>query len=269
MKLIAIAALAAGVLAVAGPAAAQDAGALTGLVSTVGEGLGESLGQSITGGQSIFVYATGKAKLPAAPPGAYSVQVTISAPTAVDAARQRDDELARLRAVAGQFGAASEVRAQSLSLGAANTGGFQLPFTMPTGGGAAGAGGDGATPPPKPQFEAKATLLLGEPAPGKAPAFLDALHAAGADAIASGDGQSAFSRLTASYLGGAPDMDPKVWDDATRDAIKTAHDQAATLAAAAGRTVGEARQILFLAKVVTGDEATVTVAVRFGFADGK
>jgi len=271
MKLPVIAALAAGVLVAATPAGAQDAGALTGLVSTLGEGLGQSLGQSIAAGQSVFVYATGRSRLPAAPPGAYSVPISISAPTAVDAARQRDALLARLRAVAVQYGAASAVSDAAISLGDTGAGGFHLNFPIPgTGGATGGAGpGDGSTPPPKPQFEAKATLLLGEPAPGKAAEFLDALHAAGADSIASGDGQSAFSRLTASYLGHAPQVDPKIWDDATRAAIQNAHDQAATLAAAAGRTVGEARQILFLAKTIDGDDASVTVAVRFGFADGK
>jgi len=270
MKLPVIAALAAGVLVAATPAGAQDAGALTGLVSTLGEGLGQSLGQSIAGGQSVFVYATGRSRLPAAPPGAYSVPISISAPTAVDAARQRDALLARLRAVAVQYGAASAVSDAAISLGDNSAGGFHLNFPIPGATGASGAaGGDGSTPATKPQFEAKATLLLGEPAPGKAAEFLDALHAAGADSIASGDGQSAFSRLTASYLGHAPQVDPKIWDDATRAAIQNAHDQAATLAAAAGRTVGEARQILFLAKTIDGDDASVTVAVRFGFADGK
>ncbi len=42
--------------------------------------------------------------------------------------------------------------------------------------------------------------------------------------------------------------------------------QAEALAAAGGRKLGEARQILQLNRAVQGDQAVVTVAARFGFA---
>lgn len=270
MKRLATVALAAALIGLAQPAAAQDAGAIAGLLSTVGEGVGQSLGQAIVGGESIFVYARGSAKLPAPQPGAYSVQVTTSAPTAVVAAGQRDAEIDALRAVAVRFSAPFAVTGETLSLGdASGGGGFHLPLGLSTPSGAA-TSQDG-TAAAKPNFDAKATVLLGEPASGKDAEFLDALHQAGADSIASGDGQSLFNRVAASYLGGQhpPPVDPKLLDAATRDAIRSAHDQAATLAEAAGRQVGEARQILFLARGVDGDQATVMVAVRFGFADAK
>jgi len=46
--------------------------------------------------------------------------------------------------------------------------------------------------------------------------------------------------------------------------MNVARRQADVLASAAGRRVGDARQVLMIAKTVQAEDATVTVAVRYG-----
>jgi hypothetical protein len=41
------------------------------------------------------------------------------------------------------------------------------------------------------------------------------------------------------------------------------------LAAAAGRQLGDVKQILFLTRTIQGSDVSVTVAARFGFAPTK
>ena len=238
-------------------ARAQDAGDFAGALAVAGEGIGQSLGQSMQDAESVFVYARGRAPLPSPTPSAYQVEVSASAPSAVDAAAQRDGAVERLRAAARAFGAPSAVTDQSISLGDATQ-----PMSF----------APAAAPETKPMFAAKATMRFGEPANGKAPAFLDALRAAGADSITSqGEGQgSLFTRAISSLSQkAAPEPAEAVWDAATNDAVRAAREQAEVLATAAGRQLGPARQVLLLWRAFDGKEATVTVAVRFGFAAAK
>ena len=65
------------------------------------------------------------------------------------------------------------------------------------------------------------------------------------------------------------DIDDAVWNSAGVDAIHRAREQAATLAAAAGRGLGDVTQITFLTKTVKGGDANVIVAVRFALVAGK
>jgi len=249
-------------------ARAQDAGDFAGALAVAGEGIGQSLGQSMQDAESVFVYARGRAPLPSPTPSAYQVEVSASAPSAVDAAAQRDGAVERLRAAARAFGAPSAVTDQSISLGDAT----QPMSFAPAVRAAIGKAAPDAAPETKPMFAAKATMRFGEPANGKAPAFLDALRAAGADSITSqGEGQgSLFTRAISSLSQkAAPEPAEAVWDAATNDAVRAAREQAEVLATAAGRQLGPARQVLLLWRAFDGKEATVTVAVRFGFAAAK
>ena len=115
MTRVLIGALAAATL-IAGPAAAQESSSFVGLLATSMEGLGQTLGESIVGGQSIFLTAHGQAKLPAPLTGSYFINVDGKSASATDAARQREQKLAELRAVAQRFGVDMEVGDSRFSL---------------------------------------------------------------------------------------------------------------------------------------------------------
>jgi hypothetical protein len=283
MKLVATTLAAVMAIAVSQSARAQDASSYMGVFSTVAEGFGQSVGQSLGGGQSVFVYAQGRAKLPVAPPSvdAYLVQVSDDGPTAADAAGKRDALIAKLRGVAQRFNVTMDVSEQTIAFGdpcaRAGRRGVANPAAceaMSMAGDPTAAPADGkAAGPPKPEFTARAALRFPEPVAGQGPAFLDALHAAGADNIGVADDQqlALYARMRANPLGfgvAAPG-DDKVWEAASRDAVRAARSQASILAQADGREVGEARQILFLTRTANGGDATVTVAVRFELLPAK
>jgi uncharacterized protein YggE len=260
----------------ASAAAAQDTGGFTALLATATEGFGQTLGEAMTNGQSVFVTAHGRAKLPAPLTGSYFVNVDGKSASAVDAARQRETKLAQLRAVAQQFGVPMEVGDSRFSL-ETDTEAQQrrnreiiaeraahpetkAPLAFPNVGDA-----------PK-IFVARTGVRFKEPPAARLAAFLDAIRTAGVDDIrtsltATPPGLLGINQSSEILgFGSVETVDEAIWNAASADAVRNARNQAQTLAAAAGRNVGEARQILFLAKAIQGGEAVVTIAVRFGFA---
>jgi hypothetical protein len=288
MKRLATFLAAAAVLA-AGPTAAQDMGGYAGMFSAVADGMGQGVGQSISGAHSVFVYAQGRAAIrgvaPAtaasAKPETYQVQVAFTGPTAVEAAGKRDALLARLAAVAQRFNAGIRTSDVAIVLGdpcAGRAGRRMIPacFQVMAVAVAPAPAADAPSPSQKkpdlaPQFSATADVTFSIADLTQAPAFLDALHAAGVDAIGNMDetGMAPNLFMRPNAFAAAAAVDEKTWDDATRDAVRAARRQAGILAEADGRSVGEARQILFLARTVDGGQATVTVAVRFDLAGSK
>jgi uncharacterized protein YggE len=113
-------------------------------------------------------------------------------------------------------------------------------------------------------FDASMTIRFHPTDPKRLPAFLDALVAAGIDYDLQGKrSQQAFNPF-ARLGGGEQTVDDATWDRASVDAMNAARRQADVLATAAGRRVGDARQVLMIAKTVQAEDATVTVAVRYG-----
>jgi hypothetical protein len=268
MKLRAAAAVAAAGIAFASPALAQT-GEQAGLLAAVLEGVGQDVSQAIVGGESVFVSASGHAgsTRPTPSPYAYVVQLTASAPTAVEAAGKRDVVLGRLRAAADQYGAAIDVQDPAIAFtNPARPPYRRLPngVVLPMPSSQVGDTGSAAGP----QFEASATVEFGKASPDKEAQFLDALHDAGADNISDPRTTIGAPNMAVEFLGygHTGDVDPRDWDAAMTDAVANARSEATTLAHAAGRDLGEARQILMLSRSVDSGHATVTVAVRFAFA---
>ena len=282
MKHVATAALAAFALSLSVPAAAQqDATSTLGPLSSAVEAFGGGVGQSLMGGDSIFVYAQGRARLgvvpvstPVAAPvsAGYFVSVSFDAPTAAEAIGKRDALVEKLRALGVLFKTGVEVSDAAVTLGEqCNPGRMTMACGVPM----------AIRPPSKaavdtadaqPKFNARATVKIMEPAAGQTAAMLDAVHQAGADNIGGGDDANPYARYRPTSLfnlATTAAANDKGWDEATRNAVRAARAQAALLAAADGRDVGQARQILLLTRTADGADATVTVAVRFDLAKPK
>jgi hypothetical protein len=191
--------------------------------------------------------------------------------SAVEAGKVRDARLAQLRTVAKSFGIAMELGESRFTLDVDHP--AQAKRMRETA--QANVLHPGVFTPadtddiPK-VFKARTGVRFTAPSGDHMPAFLDALRSAGVDEI-SGDLNSRppgmFQQASEILgFGSVEKIDDAIWDAASADAIRSARSQAQTLAAAAGRNVGEARQILFLAKAIQGGDAVVTIAVRFGFA---
>ncbi len=120
---------------------------------------------------------------------------------------------------------------------------------------------------------AKANVRFQAADPTRLPDFLDAIRAAGVESLSGGPAvPGMFNMFQNSQLLGFGDIekvDDVTWDRASRAAMTEARRQADVLAAAAGRSVGEAQQVMSLTRAIQGGEATVTVAVRFGFRPTK
>jgi uncharacterized protein YggE len=274
MKLQFIGGLAVAVLAGVTPAAAQDLSGFAGLLATATEGYAQAFGEAVVNGQSVFVTAHGKAKLPAPLTGSYFINVDGKAASAVDAARQRESKLSQLHAVARTFGVEMELgdskftfetdteaqQRRNREMIADRTAHPGTPLTPMNLG-----------EPPK-VFVARTGVRFKAPPAARLAEFLDAIKSAGVDDIRTSVngppagilGVNASSEVLG--FGSVETIDDAIWNAASADAIRNARNQAQSLAAAAGRNVGEARQILLLAKAIQGGEAVVTVAVRFGFA---
>lgn len=263
------------VLAVApGLAAAQDASPLTSMFAAGVEAFGQSLAELMTNGSSVFVTATGHATLPAPLTDAYLVNIEGRSSSAVEAQRLRDQRLQAARAAAAKFGVTVEVgstafahetdlaaqqrrRNQATAERLAHPG---VPIVEPV-------GSDERV------FVARTGVRFRAADPQRLPAFLDALQAAGVDSPsgslgAVNAGLAGILNQSTQVLGfgSAEQIDPALWDHAGQEAIAEARRQASVLATAAGRTLGEARQVLVLTRSVQGSTASVTVAVRYAFA---
>lgn len=259
----------------AASAKAQDLSGFAGMIAAGEEELGQSFGQAVFAGPSIFVTARGQAKLPSPLADAYFVTATGKSPSAVEAARQRDAKIAQLRQVARRFGVEIQVGQSTYALEvdteeqarlirernearrAANPNAIQVYAP------------EASEPPPK-VFFARANVRFREPTGANMPAFLDALRAAGIEDFHGGL-QSASNPLmqrAGEFLGfGSVDtLDEGIWRSASEDAVRSARNQAQYLAAASGRGLGDVRQVIVLTRSVSDGAAVVSVAVRFGLA---
>ena len=254
--------------ALAAGASAQVSGATAGIVAAGAEGVGQGLGAAVAGGPSVFVTATGKVPLTPEAADAYGASVEGKAPSAVEAARRLGEKLDAARAIAARYHVTIDVGATAFSRQGA---GGSPPRPMRPGEMTAPVAVKPAGPPAAesaaPDFIARAAVGFRPSDPRQVPAFLDALAAAGIEVGAPAKGSS-LAAIMATMIpsadsAGAGSPDVGVWDRASANAIAEARRQASVLAAAAGRQVGEALQILLLTRNTQANEASVTVAVRF------
>jgi hypothetical protein len=255
----------------ANPAAAQDVSQLAGLLASATEAYGQSFGEAATGGSSVFVTATGRAKLPAPLIDAYPINLEGRATSAVAASKLRDDRLAAARAIAQRFNVSVEIGSSTFSR-EVDTEAQQKRNSEVMAERAAHPGVPIVEPPlgdADRVFIARTGVRFRAADPSQLPAFLDALKAAGIDYLTVGQGLAGlgalFGRSEVLGFGGLDKVDDSIWDRASQNAVAAAQRQAAVLASAAGRQLGPAKQIVFLTRSTQGDTVSVTVAARFAF----
>lgn len=253
-----------------GAARAQGVGDVPALLAAGVDQFGQGVGESALGGSSVFVTAKGVVKAERPVVRYYRATVSGEGSTAVEAARVRDAKIEKLRAAAKRFNvdmtlgvpdytAAPAVRTvvrvnpQPVAPGS--------PLVLPP----------GAAAPPTlatPILTARTEAQFVRPAEASMPAFMDALREAGVDAQPANPLSSLNAAAGFLGIGGAAgEADQAAWGKAGAAAVAAAREEAEALAAAAGRKVGQARQITLLSRTVQGDQLTVWVAVRFAFAD--
>jgi uncharacterized protein YggE len=265
-----------------GAAHAQQADKFASGLATAMEGLGQSLGETALSGQSVFVTATGRAPLPAERGVSYTTIIEARAATAVEAAHVRDERISAIEAAARKFGVVIDSQSSSFGLEKAPTNRNHLsPGVSPAHAAMAAPPGVVITPPAhavdeppsEPKFIAKTTVKFVAAHPAHLADFLDALREAGADDLQGGSASPSplnmFQGNTVLGLGAVEKVDESLWDQASRAAMTAARHQAEVLATAAGRPLGEIREVMVLNRGTQGDDATVTLSVRFAFAPGK
>lgn len=283
MHRIAVAAAAAALFAT--PAAAQDiAGPIAASIDQFGQGVAESM----AGGQGLFITAQGRAPMPDAAGGMMTVTVSGSGKTAVEAVADRNAQLERIRSVANNFSVAIEVGETKYAIVDAD----DWAMTSDTPWAAAAAieaaadaaeddavsvelieplGEDAAQAEPARTVTASAQVKLGRPNETRLPAFVDALADAGVQNLTDSLNGLDFGELGPflAMLGLDAGRDPgeDVWAAATADAVSRARAQAMAIADASGRQLGAVRHVSVLLRSHDGENALVSVAVRFGFAD--
>ncbi|HEY0599221.1 SIMPL domain-containing protein [Brevundimonas sp.] len=278
------AAVAAATLAfAAAPAAAQD---LVGPVAAAVDQFGQSMAESMTGGPGLFVTAQGEAPLPAAASSPMTVTIQGAGKTAVEAVADRNAQLERVRSVANRFDVAIDVGATNYAIGESTpawlTGdaamapaaidwsaemddAVEVELIEPIGEADTPAAADART------VTASVQVKLDRPNESRLPEFVDALVEAGVtnlDDSLNGLNLGAMAPFV-SLLGLDPTRDPgePVWHQATADGVRKARAQAEAIAEAAGRRLGPVRYVSVLMRSHDGENALVSVAVRFGFED--
>lgn len=264
-----------GVIAVgllcAAPASAQDTTQFAGLLAAGTEGFGQSIGEAMVGGSSIFVTATGRAELPGPIADAYLVNIEGKSASAVEAARLRDQRLQVARDAAKRFGVDVEPGSASFSR--------EVDQEAQAKRNAERMAAHAANPSsPMPDFSqedaprvfvARTGVRFRTSDPKRLPPFLDALTAAGVDSVSGTLGAGGLPFLRSSEVlgfGSLEAVDPALWDKAERAAVAEARRQAELLAAAGGRPLGEVKQVMLLTRSLQGGAASVTIAARFSFA---
>lgn len=268
--------LAAAVALAPGWACAQEASPFVATLAAGVEGFGQSVGDAIVGGSSVFVTATGHADLPAPLTEAYLVNIEGRSASAVEAQRLREQRLAAAQAAAARFGVSVEVGPTAFSrendfvaqqrrrnqVAAERLAHPGTPIVEPV--------SDDADR----VFVARTGVRFRAADARTLPAFLDALTAAGIDspsgALAGATGVGGLLGRNSEVLGfgSLERVDPAIWDRAGQAAVADARRQAGVLATAASRRLGEVRQVLLLTRSLQGSTANVTVAVRFALAPG-
>ncbi|HYC96581.1 SIMPL domain-containing protein [Brevundimonas sp.] len=280
------AAVAAATLAVAtpvgAPAAAQD---IAGPVAAAVDQFGQSMAESMTGGPGLFVTAQGEAPLPAAASTPMTVTIKGTGKTAVEAVADRNAQLERVRSVANRFDVAMEVGTTNYAIADADA--WTVDTVMP--------GMDWSSDEAEVEAEVEAAVdavmapatldgaadtrtvtasvqvKLDRPNESRLPEFVDALVEAGVtnlDDSLNGLNLGAMTPFL-SLLGLDPTRDPgePVWNQATADGVRKARAQAEAIAEASGRRLGPVRYVSVLMRSHDGENALVSVAVRFGFED--
>lgn len=273
MKKTVVAAIAA--VLIATPCAAQD---IAGPVAAAVDQFGQSMAESMAGGPGVFVTAQGRAPLPDA--GALPMTLTVKGEgkTAAEAVAHRNAQLERIRAAANNFDVSIEVGTTNYSISEATEEAWAstIDYSAMNAAAAADAAADaveaaaeadGSTPPAR-TVTASVQVKIARPNETRLPAFIDALVEAGVtDLDDSLNGMNLGQMqpfLSLMGLDAARDPGEAVWNAATADAIERARAQALTIAAASGRPLGPVRYVSVLLRSHDGENALVSVAVRFG-----
>ncbi|MCS6622836.1 SIMPL domain-containing protein [Roseibacterium beibuensis] len=274
-----VAALAVAALATTTPVAAQD---IAGPVAAAVDQFGQSMAESMTGGPGLFVTAQGEAPLPAAASAPMTVTIKGTGKSAVEAVADRNAQLERIRSVANRFDVAMAVGATNYSIGedmpAWLTGdaamapavdwseeveGVDVELIDPVADEAASADARTVT--------ASVQVKLDRPNESRLPEFVDALVEAGVSDLDDSLNGLNLGAMTPflSLLGLDLARDPgeAVWNQAAADGVRKARAQAEAIAGASGRRLGPVRYVSVLMRSHDGENALVSVAVRFGFEE--
>jgi len=262
---------------IATPVAAQD---IAGPVAAAVDQFGQSMAESMAGGPGVFVTAQGRAPLPDA--GALPMTLTIKGEgkTAAEAVAHRNAQLERVRSAANNFDVAIEVGTTTYSISegidwteaSAYAGAMDAAAVAEAAAEAAvavDAAGDAAEEaPPARTVTASVQVKIVRPNETRLPAFVDALVDAGVTDLDDSLNGMNLGQMQPflSLMGLDTTRDPgeAVWNAATADAIVRARAQAETIAAASGRPLGQVRYVSVLLRSHDGEDALVSVAVRFG-----
>lgn len=259
---------------IATPVAAQD---IAGPVAAAVDQFGQSMAESMSGGPGVFVTAQGRAPLPDA--GALPMTLTVKGQgkTAAEAVAHRNTQLERIRAAANNFDVAVEVgttnysisedEGEAWAMAADSAMDDAVADAISAAVDAAEADGDGVDAPAR-TVTASVQVKIDRPNETRLPAFVDALVEAGVtdlddslNGLNLGQMQPFLSLMG---LDTARDPGEAVWNAATADAIARARAQAESIAAASGRPLGQVRYVSVLLRSHDGEDALVSVAVRFG-----
>jgi hypothetical protein len=279
------AAVAAATLAIVTPAAAQD---IAGPVAAAVDQFGQSMAESMTGGPGLFVTAQGEAPLPAAASTPMTVTIKGSGKTAVEAVADRNAQLERVRSVANRFDIAMEVGATNYAIAEADAWTMESPVPEMDWGAGDEAAMDAmeeaaaaveAIEPVSQAAPASDTrtvtasvqVKLDRPNETRLPQFVDALVDAGVTDLDDSLNGLNLGPMTPflSLLGldAARDPGEAVWNQAAADGVRKARAQAEAIAEASGRRLGQVRYVSVLMRSHDGENAVVSVAVRFGFEE--
>lgn len=276
-----VTAVAAATLAITTPVAAQD---IAGPVAAAVDQFGQSLAESMTGGPGLFVTAQGEAALPAAASTPMTLTIKGTGRTAVEAVGDRNAQLERVRSVANRFDVTMDVGATNYAIASAEA---WMPASdawaaaLPGGSDAPDAvvdveliepiSDETAASADTRTVTASVQVKLDRPNESRLPDFVDALVEAGVtdlDDSLNGLNLGAMTPfLSLLGLDGARDPGEGVWNQATADGVRKARAQAEAIAGASGRSLGPVRYVSVLMRSHDGENALVSVAVRFGFEE--
>lgn len=257
---------------IATPAAAQD---IAGPVAAAVDQFGQSMAESMTGGPGVFVTAQGRAALPDSNGAPLTLTIKGEGKTAAEAVVHRNAQLERVRSAANLFDVAIEVGATTFAISDDGEAAVDWSALAVEAASAEVIEAVEATEAPAETREedlrtvtASVQVKIDRPNETRLAAFIDALVDAGVtdlDDSLNGLNLGQFGPLL-SMLGLDPTRDPgeAIWNAATADGVVRARAQAEAIAAASGRPLGPVRYVSVLMRSNDGENALVSVAVRFG-----